>query len=295
MIGASLFRTDVIGLPTGASLTPDAAPGSVLLELDPHLSTAPAFRASGAVSTALSPDGRTLLVLTSGFNRTYEEDGRPVAEASSEWTFVYDVATGLPRQVQAVAVPNAFDGLAFGRGGDRFYVGGGSDDVVREYARGASGAFAEVEPPIALGHRDAKGLGGLGIDESPYAAGLALTRSGARLVVANHENDSVSLLDLGARKVTAEVPLRPGGGIAGGEFPFWIATAGESKAYVTCQRDREVVEVDLDAARVVRRIEVGGEPAKLTLNRAETASSSPTPTATRSASSSCRAARFSPS
>src|SRR5271156_2734929 len=56
--GASLFGTDIIGLPTGASLTPDAAPGSVLLDLDPQVPRAPGFRAGGAVSTALSPDGR---------------------------------------------------------------------------------------------------------------------------------------------------------------------------------------------------------------------------------------------
>lgn len=251
-------------------MTPDAAPGSILIDLDPHVASAPSFRAGGAVSTALSPDGRTLLVLTSGFNRTYGPDARPVTEASSEWVFIFDVAAGPPRQVQAVAIPNAFAGLAFGPHGDRFYIGGGSDDVVREYARQTNGSFAEVEPPIALGHRDEKGLGGLGIDESPYAAGLALSRSGTRLVVANHENDSVSLIDLGARKVTAEVALRPGGAIAGGEFPFWVATVGDSTAYVTCQRDREVVEIDLGAARVVRRIAVGGEPAKLTLNHAQT-------------------------
>ncbi len=73
--GASLFGTDIIGLPTGSSLTPDAAPGSVWLDLDPQVPEAPGFRAGGAVSTALSADGRTLLVLTSGFNRTFDVRG----------------------------------------------------------------------------------------------------------------------------------------------------------------------------------------------------------------------------
>src|SRR5438445_13653789 len=53
---ASLFGTDVLGLPTGAAITPDAAPGSRLLELDPHLPGAPDFRAGGAVASALSND-----------------------------------------------------------------------------------------------------------------------------------------------------------------------------------------------------------------------------------------------
>src|SRR6516164_1929146 len=47
--GASLFGTDVLGLSDGATLTPDAAPGSTLLELDPHLPGHPRLRAMGAV------------------------------------------------------------------------------------------------------------------------------------------------------------------------------------------------------------------------------------------------------
>src|SRR5580692_1688885 len=107
---ASLLGTDVVGLPTGVTLTPDAAPGSVLLELDPHLPDAPAFRAGGAVSSALSPDGRTLLVLTSGYNRTVDGGGERVAAASTEWVFVFDVTAGAPRPIQAVSVANTFDG-----------------------------------------------------------------------------------------------------------------------------------------------------------------------------------------
>jgi len=226
------------------------------------------------VSLALSPDGHTLLALTSGYNLTADGAGETVAAASSEWVFAFDVTSGVPRQVQAVAIPNAFGGIAYAPTGDRFYVGGGSDDVVREYARTPGGSYTEVSPPIALGHRSGRrgddSMGGLGIEQSPYAAGVAITRSGARLVVANDENDSVSLVDLRLRTVKTEIPLRPGGGVAGGEFPFWIVMAGESRAYVSSQRDREVDEIDLDAGRVLRRIRVGGQPVKMTINRAET-------------------------
>jgi DNA-binding beta-propeller fold protein YncE len=267
--GASLFGTDVIGLPTGASLTPNAAPGSLLLELDPGLASHPGLRAGGAVSTAISPDHRTLLVLTSGYNRTHDGEGLLVPEASSEWVFVYDLGRGgHPHQTQAVSVPNAFDGIVFGPKGDRFFVGGGSDDVVREYARDPQrGLFVEVTPPIPLGHRDAKGLGGLGIDESPYAAGVAISPSGSRLVVANLENDSVSVVDLVKRQVASEVVLIPGNGQVGGEFPYWVTLVGETTAYVSCQRDREVDRIDLAEGRVTRRIPVGGQPTKMTANK----------------------------
>lgn len=47
--------------------------------------------AANAVTTALSPDGSTLLVLTSGYNNSFsKEDGTPLAYP------VLDPATGLP-------------------------------------------------------------------------------------------------------------------------------------------------------------------------------------------------------
>jgi YVTN family beta-propeller protein len=275
--GASLFGTDVIGLPTGVSLTPDAAPGATQLELDPHLPGASAFRAGNAVASALSPDGATLLVLTSGYNRVFDpETGQQEPAGSTEWVFIYDVTSGTPRETQVLPVPNAFGGVAFGPRGDRFYVGGGSDDVVHAFAREAGGGgvrWAPAGAAVKLGHLDAKGLGGLGDDESPYAAGLAVSPSGARVVVANHENDSVSVVEV-ATGAVSEIALRPGKGKAGGEFPAGVVLAGESRAFVTSQRDREVVEVNLDAKteaqRIARRIAVGGQPTKLVLNRAGT-------------------------
>ena len=57
--------------PTGQILTPTAAPGALFQPLNPDLPSNPAFTAGQASAVALSPDGRTLLILTSGFN---EED-----------------------------------------------------------------------------------------------------------------------------------------------------------------------------------------------------------------------------
>jgi YVTN family beta-propeller protein len=216
------------------------------------------------VATALSPDGRTLAVLTSGYNRTFGPDGKPIDPGSSEWVFVYDVTAGEPRETSVVAIPNAFGGLAFAPDGARLWVSGGSDDLVRELTRDPStGRFVEHGSPIALGHAH-----GLGIAQGAYAAGLAVTPSGARLVVANHENDTVSIVDTATRAVVAEVRLSPGGGKPGGEFPAGIVTLGESRAIVACQRDREVVVIDLATAAVARRIPVGGQPTKLVANKA---------------------------
>ncbi len=274
--GASLFGTEVIGLPTGSVITPDAAPGSRLLPLTPQLTSSPGFHAGGASEVALSPDGRLLVAITSGFNRVFDPEGDPIESASNEYVFVFDVsgaASGdAPRQVQVLTVPNSFVGLAFARAGDRFYVSGGPDDAIHEFVRRAEppGDWLERLPRIELGHRDGRGLGGLGIHEGPFVAGVATSASDRLVVAANHENDSITVIDAETRRILREIPLAPGNGVPGGEFPMGVAVLGEREAFVSCQRDREVDVVDLAAGVVQHRVRVGGEPGKLVLNRAGT-------------------------
>jgi YVTN family beta-propeller protein len=269
-VGGSLFGTDVYGLADGSQLSPDAAPGARLFSLDPHLPQTPRFRAGGAVATALSPDGSTLLLLTSGYNRLFDDQGEQVEEGSSEYVFVYDVTGGVPREAQVLRVPDTFGGVAFASDGSRFYVSGGGDDDVHEMARSATdGRWAEVLPAIPLGHLRPHKLGGLGDREGPFAAGLAVGPTGSRLVVAQHENDALTLVDLAGRRRSAEVPLTAAKG-PGGEFPRAVITVGETRAFVGSQRDSELVEVDLGEARVVRRIAVGKQPTALLANKAGT-------------------------
>jgi YVTN family beta-propeller protein len=265
--GASLLGTDVIGLPTGVNLTPDAAPGARLAQLRP---------AGNAVATALSPDRRTLAVLTSGYNQTYDAEGDRVTRDSAEYVFLFDVSGGLPRADPTILrVPNTFGGIAFDPSGRSLYVSGGPDDVVHEFTAKAPGGpgpgeWEERLDPIPLGHLEKNGYGGRGPRVGPYAAGLALTASGDRLIVANHENDSVSVVDTRSRTKVGEVPLGATGGAAGGEFPRDVATLGDDRAWVTSQRDREIVLVDHRALAVRARVKVGGAPARVLANRAGT-------------------------
>ncbi len=252
-----------VELPTGALLTPDIAPGSHLYELDPHVAAHP-FRAGFAVSEALSPDGKTLAVLTSGFNRLTTPTGDGVPDVVGEYVFFFEPqANGELKELGSVTIPNSFIGLAFTPEGTHLYVSGGSDDVVRDLTRDPlSNKFAETSPPIALHHLKGGG-GGLGLDESPFAAGIGVSASGKTLVVANHENDSVQLVDVATRNVRAEIDLRPGKGVPGGEFPLGVLVIGEERAYITSQRDREIVEIDLVRASVSRRVRVGGQPTRV--------------------------------
>ena len=63
---AQSLSTDAIQLPTGLAITPTAAPHSVFQTLNPGLPGLSNFVAGQAVTTALSPDGKQLVILTSG-------------------------------------------------------------------------------------------------------------------------------------------------------------------------------------------------------------------------------------
>lgn len=98
-------------LPTGQVITPAAAPGSTFDRLATGLRSDNNADAAEAVTTALSPDGKTLLVLTSGYNLNFRNQntganltypvldpvtGQPTATTTrkAEWVFVFDVSSG---------------------------------------------------------------------------------------------------------------------------------------------------------------------------------------------------------
>lgn len=256
-------------LPTGVRITPTAAAGALFQQLNPDLPDRPDFVAGQAVATSTSPDGKTLLILTSGYNRNNDQDAKRIPSESNEYVFIYDVSANVPVKRQVIQVPNTFNGIVWNPNGQEFYVSGGVDDNVHVYGL-QDGTWAETGL-VGLEHNDT----GLGLRVRPMAAGLAVTADGKRLLVANFENDSASLVDLASKTKIAEIELRPGkvnpaqSGVAGGEFPFAVAIQGNTRAYVTSMRDREVVVIDLAAAQpgVVKRIAVGGQPNKMLLNR----------------------------
>jgi DNA-binding beta-propeller fold protein YncE len=257
-------------LPTGMTITPMAAKGAMFVPLNPGLEDFPAYVAGQPVTSVMSPDGSTLLVLTSGYNEMDDATGRRMKRDSNEYVFVFDVSRDKPQQEQVLPVANTFDGIAWNPNGQEFYVAGGVDDDVHVFAKG-NGQWAEVEPAIKLGHKH-----GLGIDVKPEAAGIGVTADGKKLVVANFENDSVSVVDVAAHEKTAELDLRPGKedatktGVAGGEFPFWVVTKGNDTAYVSSPRDRQIVVLDISGEpKVKARIKVPGEPGKMILDRAQ--------------------------
>jgi DNA-binding beta-propeller fold protein YncE len=259
-------------LPTGMRITPTAARGARFSALNPNLPGSTEFTVGQAVSTAVSPDGGTLLILTSGYNVRYDASGNLAPQGSNEYVFVYDITSQQPRQMQVLQVPTAFNGLAWNPNGNEFYVSGGERDDVHAFVR-LGAAWREAGTPVRLGH-----AAGLGLGVSPEAAGIAVNAAGTLLIAANYENDSISIVEIASHIKRAELDLRPGKGdpskkgVAGGEYPFWVVIKGNEKAYISSLRDREIVVVALkqgggDVRRVTGRIAVRGTPDKMILNR----------------------------
>lgn len=260
-------------------ITPLAAHGSTLQPLNPGLADLPDFTVDHPILTAVSPDGGTLLILTSGFNRNNDAKGKAIPAQTGEYIFVFDIQQARPVQRQALRIPNAYAGLAWAADGSHFYVSGGKDDNIHVFTQ-VAGHWNETEKPIALSHKT-----GLGVPDrsetkvtpvDPMVAGVAVSPDGRQLLVANHQNDSVSLIDLETKQV-AELDLRPGKidaaqkGVAGGEYPFGVVFAANNKAYVSSLRDREIVVLAVRPSLFVTgRIKTHGQPGKLIVNRSGT-------------------------
>ncbi len=264
-----------VQLPTGASITPDAAPGSTLQQLTVALPDYPNYSPDSGETTAVSPDGKTLLVLTSGYNYLLDSNGSYQPQDSNEYVFVHDISSpSLPVLKQIVLVKNAFGGLVWSPDGSKFYIAGGKDDNVHTYALN-NGSWVEVGTPISMGH-----AGDLLSQETfvgPTAAGVAITADGSTVVVANYETDSATAVDLVHGAVLSERDLRPGlinpaqTGVPGGEFPVGVAIKGNNTVYVSSSRDREIDVLNLNGGvlTLTTRIPVQGNPNRMVLNKAQ--------------------------
>src|SRR5271165_6881456 len=177
-------------LPTGATITPSAAPGSIFVPLRTSLPDFPFYTPDGAENTVISPDGKTLLILTSGYNLMVNASGNYTGTDSGEFVFVYDISTpGTPVEkqvVQMLGYEETFDGIVWAPNGSAFYVGGGGDDVVHTFTL-QGGLWAESGTPINLGHSG--DLMSKETETGPTTAILGITADDTTLFVANHETD----------------------------------------------------------------------------------------------------------
>jgi len=262
-----------IRLPSGQFVTPTALEDSVQQFLNPQLPDYPNFIAGEAVRSELSPDGQTLAIVTAGQNSLRKTDGTTDTANSTQYIFLYDVAganKARPVLAQVIKQRNAHVGLAFSLDGNTLYAAGGADDSV--YVYGKSGGTWALSGQIGLGHANR----GVGVSVRPNAAGIGVSADGKTLVVVNNYNDSISVIDATTRVVRYEHDLRPffarnegrAGGV-GGTFPFAVVVKGNDTAYVSSDRDREIIAIDVSSpteGRLITRIKLDGNALGMTLD-----------------------------
>lgn len=247
-------------LPNGQYISALVSPGATFQQLYTGLRPEYTADANGATTTALSPDGRTLLVLTSGFNAGFSTPqgasitmpfldpatGKPGATKTNsfQWVFVYDVTNSNPPQKrQQIAIPSTFVGLAWDPAGTKFYVSGGRDDRVYAYKKSGPTYVADAPFAVLLHNSNATapqpkydggllaktpagktaGFKALGLSYGAETAGVAVSADGSTIYAANIQNDSVSIIDAKTRGVISEFHTYvPGSAVPRGEYPYWV-------------------------------------------------------------------------
>ena len=273
--------------PPGLYITPTALPNAVQQDLNPGLANYPNFVAGEAVKAVVSPDGKTLAILTAGMNSLIKLDSTGTVSsvdtsASTQFLFLYDISETnktKPALKQVIQQPNSHVGLVWAPNSQTLYAAGGCDDAVYVYK--SNGSSLAPSGKISMGHAPCAfpfsssmnpNRSGLGLGVAPNVAGLAISTDGKTLVAANNYNDSISVIDTASRTVRYEFDLRPyasgaANGTRGGTFPFSVVLNG-TIAYVGCDRDREVVAVNIASAggSLVGRIKLDGNPNGMTLS-----------------------------
>src|SRR6266436_3429067 len=263
--------------PPGLYITPTVLANAVQQPLNPGLTNYPDFVAGQAVKGVVSPDGKTLAILTAGMNSLYYPNtastspdliGKVDKAASTQFLFLYDI-TGAnkskPVLKQVIQQLNSHVGLVWA-------------PVVYVYTN--NGVSFVLSKQISLGHApggcvsNAANRTGLGLGVEPNVAGLAISSDGKTLVAANNYNDSISVIDTATATVRYEYDLRPyaasgaPNGTKGGTFPYSVVMNG-AVAYVGCDRDREVVAVNVASPTggvFLARIQLDGNPNGMTLS-----------------------------
>ncbi|MFP5236758.1 MAG: putative Ig domain-containing protein [Acidobacteriota bacterium] len=212
------------------TITPLAPANAQVQQLNPDLADDPAWLATHAATTAISPDGGTMLVMTSGYNRVFNDSSNSLTSFygpdSNEYVFVYDISSGAPIKKQVLPVPVTYFGIAWDPTSNgssaHFYVSTCSADYVFVYSYNPATQLwfldtnntpnlgkpgqtpASPGAPFWLGHTLGIGLDAVPpvnavpvnaqVAVYPCAAGIALSNTGKTMVVANYYNDSISVL-----------------------------------------------------------------------------------------------------
>ena len=209
-------------LPTGARLDP----AGVSYDLG-----------SMPLAMTLSPEKNRVIVLLNG----WREQGIQVVDRASG------------RVLQTVPLPAVFLGITFSPDGKSLYVSGGNEDAI--YRFDWRNGRATLADSIALAAKQ-KGQSG-----TRYPAGIATSRDGRTLYVAENLGDSLAVVDLASRRVVQR--------LATGRYPYGVLTGSDGTVYVSGWNGWTVSAFPAGANGALsegREIKVERHPSALLLN-----------------------------
>jgi DNA-binding beta-propeller fold protein YncE len=189
------------------------------------------------LNVILSPQGNHFVLSLNG----WREQGVQVIER----------ATG--RIVQTLVQPGAFLGLAFSPDGRMLYASGGNEDVV--YCYNWLNGRATPTDNIVLAQKQT--------DESAtrFPAGLAMSRDGRRLYVAENISDSLAIIDVASKQILQRLKTD--------HCPYHVAVARDGRIYVSAWGGNSVSVFKTKRDGSVKsagNIIVGRHPSALALN-----------------------------
>jgi YVTN family beta-propeller protein len=165
------------------------------------------------LAAASSPDGRWLVV---------SNDGQGTQSLQ-----VVDTVTSKVTQTLPYPAPQAlFVGLAFAPDGKTLYASGGGNNLIRRYTVN-NGTLTEGTPiPLPTTNPAGKKI-------NPMPAGIAVTPDGQHLLVADHQADALSVIDLATGVVHST---------AAGPHPYAVVASADGRsAYVSDQGTKSLL------------------------------------------------------
>ncbi|HSZ62977.1 MAG TPA: alkaline phosphatase family protein [Terriglobales bacterium] len=194
------------------------------------------------LAMALAPGGSKLAVILSG----WREQGVQIIDLKS-------------RQVtQTLTQASAFFGIAFSRDGRELFVSGGNDDTIFCYSWHDGTAAFEHKIALAEKAQDKPG-------DKPatrYPAGLAVSRVGNYLYVAENVADSLAVIDLATSQVVQRFPTD--------HYPYAVEAAPNDKVYVSAWAAGTVAQLQVKSdglLSLLDNLKVGPRPSALLSNR----------------------------
>jgi DNA-binding beta-propeller fold protein YncE len=244
-----------------------------------------------ATAAAVSPDGRFLVFLHSGYG-VYSEDSKHNYQSLSILNVATDTLADFPEQrLDHSSHQTYFLGLAFGLDGKHLYASMASytDPLGKKKNDTGNGiavySFDEgrISPEkfLPLAPRPSLPRGKVRRDEFKdvtYPAGLSVGKVGGeeRILIASHQSDEALLLNPANGKIVSRFDLSTYQRIPGSLPYTTVITADGKRGYVSLWNASTVVELDLLRGKILRKIALGkpraalaggSHPTALLLNR----------------------------